>query len=211
MLNWAVGSIVPFMLVTIPLVLSPGPDTMLIIRNTLASGKGVGMAAVAGVQLGLMAHLMLALVGISLFVLGFPELYSLLVLLGAVYLTWLGLQSFVQRGRMKLGVGKQVGWRFSTLSAMLTNLLNPKVLVLFFTLLPGFVALDAPIRVEAQLLLLVTVLIVINSLWQGALVVFCDRLSRWLQSPGVNKMLGRVCGVALLVFAVLMIYEHSWR
>ena len=57
------GSYFAFLLAASALVLSPGPDTVLIIRNTLSSGKTVGLATVAGIQMGLVVHTLLAVAG----------------------------------------------------------------------------------------------------------------------------------------------------
>ena len=184
---------------------------MLIIRNTLTSGRVVGMAAVLGVQLGLAVHLSLALAGIGFFIVKIPQLYTTVVVVGAVYLAWLGAQSFLMRGSMQLQLGTKSGWRTSAISAMTTNLLNPKVLAMFLAVLPGFVTLDAAVRVELQLLILVIMLIAVNTLWQSALVVFCDSMSRWLLRPTISAIVARITGSIFIVFAVLMLYEHSWN
>ena len=65
-----------FLLAASALVLSPGPDTVLIIRNTLSSGKTVGLATVAGIQMGLVVHTLLAVAGVSLLIVSSAWLFS---------------------------------------------------------------------------------------------------------------------------------------
>src|SRR5690606_32785498 len=79
---------------TLVLVLSPGPDTMLILRYTIGSGQRVGMATVVGVQLGLALHTLAAVVGLSLLIAATPIALQAIAAAGAIYLAWLGWQSF---------------------------------------------------------------------------------------------------------------------
>ena len=83
-----------FALAAAAIVLSPGPDTMLILRYALTSGRPAGFAAVAGVQGGLMVHTLLAVAGVSALIASSPMLFKGLAVAGAGYLAWLGLLSF---------------------------------------------------------------------------------------------------------------------
>ena len=90
-----------FVIAVAAIVVSPGPDTMVILRYALASGRRAGFAAVAGVQLGLMVHTVLAVLGVSLIIASSPVLFKLVAVAGAAYLAWLGVQGF--RGGRRSG------------------------------------------------------------------------------------------------------------
>lgn len=66
--------------------MSPGPDTVLVLRYTISSGRGVGSAALAGVQLGLSGHTLLAVVGLSVVIASSPNLFALIAIAGAIYI-----------------------------------------------------------------------------------------------------------------------------
>jgi threonine/homoserine/homoserine lactone efflux protein len=87
-----------FVLTVLAVVVSPGPDTVLILRYSLSSGHRVGLATVLGVQLGLLVHTALAVAGISLIIASSPLLFKAVALLGAAYLVWLGLQGLIGGG-----------------------------------------------------------------------------------------------------------------
>ena len=92
----------------------------------------------AGVQVGLAGHTLLAVLGVSAVIAASPLLFKTLAVAGALYLGWIGLQGF--RGRtMEMEGATRVGVRKALHDAMLCNLLNPKVIVLFLALLPNFV------------------------------------------------------------------------
>ena len=188
------------------IVLSPGPDTVLILRYALGSGHRVGLATVAGVQVGLMGHTLLAVLGVSAVIAASPLLFKALAVAGACYLGWVGLQGF--RGHtLRLEGATSVSVRRAVYDAMLCNLLNPKVLVLFLALLPNFVD---PTRDDAtlQVLFLALVFVVINVAWQVPLAWAAVGVRRWLARPAVQQAVNVGSGTILVGFALLMLWEH---
>jgi threonine/homoserine/homoserine lactone efflux protein len=190
------------------IVVSPGPDTMLILRYTLTSGHRVGLATVAGVQLGLVAHTLAAVLGLSLLILSMPMLFRAIAVVGAGYLGWLGVQSF-RAGVTTMAVdGAKVGAIKAARDAIICNLLNPKVIVLFLALMPGFLRPERG-SVPAQLATLGLVLILVNTAWQLGITTAAEAARRWLANPRVQRAVSAVTGVVLLGFAVLMVVEHG--
>ncbi len=197
-----------FILTASAIVMSPGPDTMIILRHTLGSGRGVGLAAVAGVQLGLVLHTLLAVAGISFIIAASPFLFKTLALVGAAYLAWLGIQGFRGGGHLALNEnGPKTRASRALREAVLCNILNPKVIILFLALFPNFVDTGRG-DVTAQLITLAAVLIVINVIWQAPMAWAGEILRRWLATPGRQIAVSRASGSVLLFFAVLMLYEN---
>ena len=191
------------------LVISPGPDTLLILRYTMAAGPRAGLATVAGIQLGLVVHTAAAVVGLSLLIVTVPMLFRALAVAGALYLGWLGLQS-LRAGTISLqGQGRGSGGGAKACrDGMMTNLLNPKVILLFLALMPNFVD-PAHGGAAAQLATLGATLIAVNTLWQGALALGGEAARRLIGRPAVQRTLTRATGVALLAFAAVMLAERA--
>ncbi len=197
-----------FVVAVTALVMSPGPDTMVILRHALASGRNSGLAAVAGVQLGLIVHTVLAVVGISLIIASSPVLFKSMALAGAAYLAWLGVHSLRDTGDLAMAEARSAGgWARACRDGALSNLLNPKVIMLFLALFPNFVE-TARGDVTAQLITLAVVLIAINVLWQAPIAWAAETVRRWLGRPKVRRAMSRVSGAVLLAFAALMLYQH---
>jgi threonine/homoserine/homoserine lactone efflux protein len=197
-----------FVVAVTALVMSPGPDTMLILRYTLASGPRVGLATVAGVQVGLALHTLLAVLGVSLIIASSPLLFKTVAIAGAAYLGWLGVQGLRGGGALSLhGGGSVVGTGKACRDAILCNVLNPKVIILFLALFPNFVDTGRD-DVPVQLITLAAVLIAINVLWQAPMVWAAEAVRCWLISPAVARAMARGAGAVLLAFALLMLYEH---
>lgn len=196
-----------FMVASGAIVLSPGPDTILIIRYTMSSGKRIGLATVAGVQLGLIIHTLLAIFGITVLIASSPLLFQGVALAGAGYLAWLGFQGFRQTGLnfssgADLTVSAHKAWRDATVS----NVLNPKVILLYLALMPNFIDLDKG-TTGAQLAELGTVLIAVNIVWQVGLTLAADKARDWLGTPSVQKGVSWITGAILIFFAAAMIWN----
>lgn len=202
------ATLAAFAVAVLAIVMSPGPDTMLILRYALTSGQKAGFAAVAGVQIGLMIHTVLAILGISLLIASSPVLFKAVAIAGAGYLAWLGIQGFREGGTFRLdGNRRPVGAARACRDAVITNVLNPKVILLFLALLPNFVVTGRG-DVPAQLITLSVVLIVINVTWQAPLAWAARIVRGWLVRPSVQRAVSRLGGAILLLFAGLMLYEH---
>lgn len=197
-----------FVVAAVAIIISPGPDTIVILRHALTGGRRIGLAAVSGVQLGLVAHTALAVAGVSLIIASSPVLFKAVTFAGAAYLAWLGLQSLKGTGGLEVRAGTAPARAGPACrEAALCNILNPKVILWFLALLPNFVD---PARgdVTAQLIALSLVLIALNILWQAPMALAANGMRRWLGRPEVGRAVNRVSGVILIVMAALMLAQH---
>lgn len=199
-----------YVLTVLAIVLSPGPDTVLIVRHSLTSGRRVGLATVAGVQVGLAIHTMLAVFGVSLIIASSPVLFKSLAIAGAAYLAWLGLQGFRSHGALRFHADRPaVGAARAARDAIFCNLLNPKVVVLFLALLPNFVDAERD-DVTQQLITLALILVAINIIWQAPIALAANHVRRFLKNQKAERAISYGTGIILIGFAALMIYDHIW-
>ena len=202
------ATLAAFALTAFALVVSPGPDTMLIVRYGLTSGPRAALAAVAGVQLGLLVHTLLAVAGISALIAASPTLFRTVAIAGAGYLGWLGIQGLRTTATFAIDATTPTvsAWK-ACRDAVLTNVLNPKVILLFVALYPNFITLGRG-DVTRQLLALSAVLIGINIMWQAPLAWAAKSVRRWLGRPRIQRRVSQLTGTILLVFAVLILTQH---
>lgn len=198
-----------FLLTASAIVLTPGPDTLIILRYAISSGPRIGLTTVAGVQAGLVGHTVLAILGVSVLVASTPWLFKAVAVAGAAYIAWIGVQSFRAEGLLRVGAeGKPpVNGRKAFRDAMLCNLLNPKVILLFLALFPNFVDRTRD-DVPAQLITLALTLMVINTVWQAPLALAAEPVRAWLKNPRAYKLVMHSTGVLLLAVAAMMIVEN---
>ncbi len=137
-----------------------------------------------------------------------PVAFKAVTVLGAAYLAWLGVSAIKGSGALALQVGgDETGVLKAGREAVLTNLLNPKVILLFLALLPNFVEAGRGDE-GAQLLTLAAALIVINTLWQAPIALAADVVRRWLSSDAVCRRVSVASGLIFIGFAVGLLAQH---
>ena len=192
------------------IVASPGPDTMLILRNSFMGGRRIGLYTVAGVQLGLLGHTLMAVLGLALLLASSPVAFKTIAVAGAGYLGWLGVQTLrggIVAGDPSHGPGLRLSAAGAVRDATLTNLLNPKVILLFLALMPQFVDTGRG-QVSAQMLVLSGWLLVINVIWQTPIALLAEAMRKVLLRPAAQRTVNWLTGAILLFFAGLLLYDY---
>jgi threonine/homoserine/homoserine lactone efflux protein len=155
------------------LVMSPGPDTVLILSRTVASGAGPGLLTVIGTQTGNVIHALLAGLGVSTIISFFPIAFDVLRYGGAaylLYLAWITWRAPAAPARDHGAVlARESPWRYFR-QGLLNNLANPKMIPFFIALFPQFIRPEAG-PVALQSLVLGLTLAGIAVLWLALLVI----------------------------------------
>lgn len=169
-------SLALFLGTAVVLVLSPGPDTVLILSRTVASGARAGMMTLLGTQLGNVIHAVLAGIGVSTVVLLFPPAFTLLKVIGIAYLLYLAVQAWRAAGDLalddRLSASGTAGRFFA--QGLFNNLANPKMIAFFVALFPQFVQPEHG-SVAVQSLILGATLAAMAIVWIGALILITGR------------------------------------
>jgi threonine/homoserine/homoserine lactone efflux protein len=202
------GTLGTFTLAALAVVMTPGPDTVLILRYTLVSGRAAGLATVAGVQVGLLGHTIIAIAGISVLIAASPLAFKAVTIVGAFYLAWLGVNAIREASALALNIeGTQTGLLTAGRQAALTNLLNPKVILLFLTLFPNFIVTGQG-NETTQLLTLATTFTIINIIWQAPIALAANLIRRWLASDIIRRRISIASGVIFIGFAIGLLVQH---
>ena len=130
-----------FGLIALGLVLTPGPNMIYVTSRSICQGRAAGLISLGGVGLGFVVYLLCAAFGITAIVLAVPYAYTALKLGGAAYLAWLAWQALRPGGASPFAVKalKPDSPRKLFLMGLTTNLLNPKIAMLYLSLLPQFI------------------------------------------------------------------------
>ncbi|MFC5429944.1 LysE family translocator [Paraburkholderia denitrificans] len=136
-----VAPLYAFAAVALGMALTPGPNMIYLISRSICQGRKAGLISLGGVALGFMFYMLCAAFGITALVMAVPVAYDALRLGGAVYLLWLAWQALKPGGRSPFQVRQLPPDRPRKLFLMglVTNLLNPKVAILYLSLLPQFI------------------------------------------------------------------------
>ncbi len=207
-----IATLLAYLLTAGAIVVSPGPDTTLIVRHTLTSGLPAGLGTVAGTTLGLVGHTLATVLGLSIIIAASKTALAVIAIIGATYLGFLGWQAFrsgvVSFGSATASVGAPyVSAPRALRDGLISNLFNPKVILLFLSLMPQFVRPEAG-SVSGQLAIMGVVYIAMSILWQVPLALTAERIRGWLARPSIQRGINWTTGAILLGFAGLMLYDH---
>lgn len=142
-----------FLIAAWVLILTPGPDMLFVVGQSLAGGVRRGWAATGGIFVGAMVHIGLAASGVAALIAASPALFDAMRIAGAMYLAWLGVTALRAAWRGDTHFRPAAPARQAFRDGLVTNLTNPKVILFFMAFLPQFVD-PGRSPVWAQMLLL---------------------------------------------------------
>src|SRR5215469_15495280 len=136
-----ISALIGFALVSFGLALTPGPNMIYLISRSITQGAPAGIVSLGGVALGFVFYMLCAAFGITALLFGVPYAYDALRFAGCAYLLWMAWQAIKPNGRSPFEVKKLAADSPRKLFAMgfVTNLLNPKIALLYLALLPQFI------------------------------------------------------------------------
>ncbi|RLB65147.1 MAG: LysE family translocator [Deltaproteobacteria bacterium] len=195
------------------LTLTPGVDTMLIIRNTARGGWRDGAVSSLGICSGLFVHAAISAVGISVILLQAAWAFSALKLIGAGYLIWLGFiswrkiirQETFQVANGETGTADKFLVKRSLREGFLSNILNPKTAVFYMAFLPQFI--NPAQSALVQSLFLAGLHFIIAMIWQCSLALMVKQFKGWLQRPRVSQVFDGVTGTVMIALGLRVASE----
>lgn len=199
------SQVIAFTLIAAVLAVTPGADTMLVMKNSIRSGRSAGWATTFGILGGKVVHAVISALGISAIVAQSVTLFQIIKGLGALYLVWLGIQTLRSAGEKRAVENGDKADRGALLEGLLKNILNPKVAIFYVAFLPQFISPDDPVL--AKSLLLACIHNLLSLLWLGSLVLVISRGKRWIEKQEVQKWLSRASGVILIALGVRLALE----
>ncbi|MCC6082339.1 MULTISPECIES: LysE family translocator [Bacillus cereus group] len=202
-----------FIIMSICLIILPGPDTAMATKNTLVAGKVGGVETVFGTCIALLIHTLAAIIGLSALIVKSALLFSIFKYVGALYLIYIGIKAL-------LAVRNKEGIDTNDISlnnenkhtscfrqGFLTNLLNPKIAVFFLTFLPQF--LNPNHNTFIQLLVMGLTYLVLTAIWFAFYILLIDKISAFMKKPKTQRYIQGLTGIVLIGFGVKLAFEKS--
>lgn len=200
------ATILAFMTVTTLLVISPGPNGVLIAKTVPTSGRLAGFANIAGFVTAFYIHGVFVLFGLSVILMRSAELFFLVKMLGAAYLCYIGIKALYQAWRGDIVAQAVTPARRrrtlvkAYLEGLLTNALNPKVSMFYIAAFPQFLPPDH--ATAGNVFLLVFLHSMINLVWFSTMVMVFSRLSRFARSDRLARGLKAITGLVFVGFGL---------
>jgi RhtB (resistance to homoserine/threonine) family protein len=191
-----------FLAVSALVIITPGPDTAVVTKNALLYGRSAALATAIGVNVGLLVWTLASALGVAAVVHESEAVFTVLKLVGAAYLIWLGFQALRAAGHRvapsdadEHGV-RRLGARRAFRHGLFSNLGNPKIAAFFTSLLPQFITPGHPVLVP--FLVLGGLFVAMTVSWLCAYALLAARAAGLLTRPRVKATLDRVTGLVLV-------------
>jgi threonine/homoserine/homoserine lactone efflux protein len=205
------GALAGIAVVALGLVVTPGPNMIYLVSRSVTQGRRAGLISLLGVAAGFAVYLAAATAGIATLFALVPSVYTTIKLAGAAYLLWLAWQTVRPGGRSAFAPRSLPldGPRRLFVLGLVTNLLNPKIAILYVSLLPQFVDPERG-HVAAQTLLLGLTQISIALTLNAVIVLTAGSVAGFLgRNPGWLRAQRWVTGTLLAGFAARIAVESA--
>jgi threonine/homoserine/homoserine lactone efflux protein len=202
--------VVAFVGVVAVIVVVPGPDMALVLQNGLARGRRAAVETAVGINAGLLVWAVAAALGIAALLHASATAFTLLKLAGAAYLVWLGFRALLAAWRGTTGGLREGESRQPRTSpswqGLLSNLLNPKIALVFTTLIPQFV--DPAEPAVPQTLLFAAIFICMGLVWLTSYALLGAKIGTLVRRSVVRRVLNAVTGTVLVALGVRLAFER---
>jgi threonine/homoserine/homoserine lactone efflux protein len=190
-----------FLSVSAIVIVTPGQDTALTIRNTLFGGRRSGILTAAGVSTGQAIWALATSAGIAAVLQASPA-FEAVKLAGAAYLIWLGLQTIFRRSGEHRAAPPRPGTSFR--QGVVSNLGNPKMAIFFTSLLPQF----APHPTFGALFVLGLAFSAMTFTWLTGYAFAVAKAGDFLRRTRIRQALDRITGAVLIALGLRLAAEH---
>lgn len=207
------SQVLAFAGVALLLTLTPGPDTMLVIKNVFTGGSRTGIFTALGINSGVFIHATVSALGLSLILVQSALAFEIVKFTGACYLIFLGGQAIFVAWKKPQEVAPISGpanpargkaW-ISFREGLLTNLLNPKVAIFYLAFLPQFIGPSDPVL--AKSLLLAGIHCGLGLVWLGLISLFVGKFTRWITRSAIRQRLEMTTGVIMVGLGIRLALE----
>jgi threonine/homoserine/homoserine lactone efflux protein len=202
-----------FLGVALIVVITPGPDMALVTTHALGHGRESARRAAIGVNAGILVHATAAAIGLSALLVASSVTFTVVKVVGASFLVYLGVRTLIDASRRRSSstlaerlpstrIASSPFWQ-----GFWSNVLNPKVALLFLSLLPQFLDRGDPIFVKT--LFLSSLFLTMGVVWLLAYAALVSRLAGFFRSEHVRRRLEAVSGAVLVALGVRIALQDA--
>ncbi|MBW7455362.1 LysE family translocator [Paenibacillus sepulcri] len=188
-----------FLLTALLMNITPGTDTMYIVSRSVSQGKKAGIYSVLGISTGSLVHTFLAAVGLSVILTTSVVLFTIIKIIGAGYLIYLGVRMLIQKSsNLELKDTKSMSLKKIYTQGLLTNVTNPKVALFFISFLPQFISGDNTYG-PLPFIILGLSFVMTGTVWCLLVAIFSSYATKKLRNnPKVEFILNKITGIIFI-------------
>ena len=191
-------------------VASPGPDFVLVSRQSFRYGRAVAIWTSGGIALGILFHVAISLTGLSLLLQSQPDLFWYLKLAASLYIGYLGFASLISKDPVNLqknSIGQEDRYIKSISTGFLTNVLNPKAFIFFITVFTLVINEDTGLFIKGLLGMYMSLA---TFIWFSFVSILLTNQKATERFKKAIPWLEKITGLFLIVLAIQIILRESF-
>ncbi len=199
-----------FLITVLIICITPGIDMMFILNRSISQGRDAGIYSALGVSVGAVVHTILSGLGLSVILQTSVVLFTIIKIVGAVYLIYLGIQMFISK-QSSISINKTVyqSRRKLFVQGVITNVTNPKVALFFISFIPQFISVDnqyGPI----PFLILGSIFAIMGAITSFIIAIFSSSLTTKLRDNIVaEKIINKISGAVFVILGISLFGTKS--
>lgn len=199
-----------FLITVLIICITPCIDMMFILNRSISQGRDAGIYSALGVSVGAVVHTILSGLGLSVILQTSVVLFTIIKVVGAIYLIYLGIQMFISK-QSSISIKKTVyqSRRKLFVQGVITNVTNPKVALFFISFIPQFISVDnqyGPI----PFLILGSIFAVIGAITSFIIAIFSSSLTTKLRDNIVaEKIINKISGAVFVILGISLFGTKS--
>ncbi|MCQ9279630.1 LysE family translocator [Staphylococcus borealis] len=205
--------ILTFITITLLIIIVPGPDFLIVMKNTIHSGKVNGAMSAFGITSAHVIYSSLAVLGIIYILTSLYYIFLIIKILGACYLVYLGVQSIrtarqsMNFNTTRIGVD-DVSYFTSYRQGFISTILNPKALLYYVSVLPQFLSTGG-IEVKSQVAILSIIVIIVILIWFLFCVFVFQYIKLLFSQPKIKATFDYMVGIILIGLSIHLLLSKS--
>ena len=191
-------------------VASPGPDFVMVSRQSFRYGRAVAIWTSGGIALGILFHVAISLTGLSLLLQSQPDLFWYLKLAASLYIGYLGFASLISKDPVNLqknSIGQEDRYIKSISTGFLTNVLNPKAFIFFITVFTLVINEDTGLFIKGLLGMYMSLA---TFIWFSLVSILLTNQKATERFKKAIPWLEKITGLFLIVLAIQIILRESF-
>lgn len=203
-----------FIIITLLIIIVPGPDFLIVMKNTINSSKMNGIVAALGITTGHILYSSLAIFGIIYILTSLYYVFLIIKILGACYLIYLGIQS-IRSTHSTMNFSKEalvdvrnVSYLTSYRQGFLSTSLNPKALLFYVSILPQFLS-NGGIQVKSEVAVLSLSVVLVTCLWFLFCVFIFQYIKLLFSKPKFKVVFDYIVGIVLIGLSINLLLSKS--
>jgi len=193
------------------LIITPGPDLIYVLTKGISTGRKAGLISAVGVTLGILVHTIFAALGLSIILKTSAIAFTIVKIVGAAYLIYLGLKSLLSKSEFKMKKDERISSKKIFTQGLISNTLNPKVALFFMAFLPQFIKTSVTENISPiPFLILGLVFALCTLIFLATLGYFSGAVGQYLMSrDSISKWIKNVSGSIMILLGIRLAFMNQ--